>query len=87
MLRYTVRRILIVIPLLFILAFFTYTLTFYGPGDPLVIMMGENWTSEDVYQSLREEYGMNRPMLVIRGSRFSFCVLFHSSRAAGFDAR
>ncbi len=64
MLGYAVRRLLVFIPLLLALAFITYAMTFYGPGDPLRIMMGENWASDEVYQSLRRQYGLDRPMPV-----------------------
>ncbi len=64
MLRIALRRILAFIPLLIGVAFVTYLLSFYGPGDPLRIIMGENWSSEEVYQNLRKQYGLDRPLLV-----------------------
>lgn len=64
MLQYAVRRLLIFIPLLLLLTLITYAMSYFGPGDPLRIMMGENWQSEEVYNSLREQYGLNRPFLV-----------------------
>lgn len=64
MLQHAIRRILTFIPLLLLVAFTTFLLSYYGPGDPLRIMMGENWTSEEVYRSLRHQYGLDRPILV-----------------------
>jgi ABC-type dipeptide/oligopeptide/nickel transport system permease component len=64
MLQYTIRRLLTFIPLLLLLSFVTFSLAYYGPGDPLRIIMGENWTSEEVYRSLRHQYGFDRPLLV-----------------------
>lgn len=64
MLRHAIRRTLIFIPMLLCVAFATFMLSFYGPGDPLRIIMGENWASEEVYQNLRREYGLDRPVIV-----------------------
>ena len=64
MLQYAIRRILTFIPLILLLALVTFLLTFYGPGDPLRIIMGENWTSETVYRNLRHQYGLDRPVPV-----------------------
>ena len=41
MLLYTLRRLLGFIPMLVLLAFLTFSLSFYGPGDPLRVIMGE----------------------------------------------
>ncbi|MGC4190988.1 MAG: ABC transporter permease [Thermomicrobiales bacterium] len=64
MLALIIRRILTFIPMLLVLAFFTFVLSYYGPGDPVRLIMGENWSSEDVYQQLRKQYGLDRPLLV-----------------------
>lgn len=64
MLEFVIRRLLVSIPLLLLVALMTFAMSYYGPGDPLRIMMGENWQSEDVYQSLRHQYGLDRPFLV-----------------------
>lgn len=64
MLQYAIRRILTFIPLILLLALVTFLLSFYGPGDPLRIIMGENWTSDTVYRNLRHQYGLDRPLPV-----------------------
>jgi ABC-type dipeptide/oligopeptide/nickel transport system permease component len=64
MLQYVIRRILALIPLLLVVAFATFMLSFYGPGDPVRLIMGENWSSEEVYQNLRHQYGFDRPVVV-----------------------
>ena len=64
MLQHALRRILAFIPLLLFMAFVTYLLSFYAPGDPLRIIMGENWSSDEVYQNLRHQYGLDRPVVV-----------------------
>jgi ABC-type dipeptide/oligopeptide/nickel transport system permease component len=64
MLQYAIRRLLTFIPLILLLALVTFLLSFYGPGDPLRIIMGENWTSDAVYHNLRHQYGLDRPLPV-----------------------
>lgn len=64
MLQYAIRRLLAFIPLILLLVFVTFLLSFYGPGDPLRIIMGENWTSDAVYRNLRHQYGLDRPLPV-----------------------
>jgi ABC-type dipeptide/oligopeptide/nickel transport system permease component len=64
MLVFILRRVLTFIPVLVLLAFFTFILSYYGPGDPLRVMMGENWADEAAYQQLRTSYGLDRPLLV-----------------------
>lgn len=59
-----IRRLLTFIPLLIGVAFVTFILSFYGPGDPVRLIMGENWASEEVYQNLRKQYGLDRPLPV-----------------------
>jgi ABC-type dipeptide/oligopeptide/nickel transport system permease component len=63
MLLFILRRIVSFVPMLVLLAFLTFVLSFYGPGDPLRIMMGENWSNEDVYHQLRHQYGLDRPLI------------------------
>lgn len=64
MLAYIVRRVLSFVPLLFLLTAVTYTLAYYGPGDPIREIMGQNPANEEVYQSLRRQYGLDRPIIV-----------------------
>lgn len=64
MLRYLLVRILYFIPTLFFVTLFTFALGFYGPGDPIRVLMKENWSDEATYQLLRRKYGFDRPFLV-----------------------
>ena len=64
MLVFVIRRLLVFIPMLLFLSFVTFVLSYYGPGDPIRLIMGENWTSDEVYESLRHQYGLDRPLLV-----------------------
>lgn len=64
MLRYLLVRILYFIPTLLFVTLFTFALGFYGPGDPIRVLMKENWSDEETYQLLRRKYGFDRPFLV-----------------------
>jgi ABC-type dipeptide/oligopeptide/nickel transport system permease component len=61
--------------MLLFLAFVTFVLSYYGPGDPIRLIMGENWTSDEVYESLRHQYGLDRPLIVQFGD-----YLWHALR-------
>lgn len=64
MLRYLTVRLLYFVPMLFLVSFFTFAIGFYGPGDPVRVLMKENWSDEETYQLLRKKYGFDRPFLV-----------------------
>jgi ABC-type dipeptide/oligopeptide/nickel transport system permease component len=67
MLRYITVRLLYFVPVLFVVSFFTFAVGFYGPGDPIRVLMKENWNDEETYQILRRKYGFDRPFLVQYG--------------------
>lgn len=62
--RYLLRRLLQFIPTLLLISFITFALGYYGPGDPIRIMMGDRLGDELAYQRLRHQYGYDRPFLV-----------------------
>jgi ABC-type dipeptide/oligopeptide/nickel transport system permease component len=65
MLVYTLRRILLFIPVLFTILFITFTLGFFAPGDPLEIHFDEEYTTDPaVLARLRHLYGLDRPFWV-----------------------
>jgi ABC-type dipeptide/oligopeptide/nickel transport system permease component len=64
MLRYTVGRLLIFIPTAAAVLAITFCLGYFGPGDPVRIMMGEFWQDQATYLRLRQAYGFDRPFLV-----------------------
>jgi peptide/nickel transport system permease protein len=67
MLRYIAVRLFYFVPVLFVVSFFTFAVGFYGPGDPIRVLMKENWNDEETYQILRRKYGFDRPFLVQYG--------------------
>jgi peptide/nickel transport system permease protein len=64
MLRYIIRRVLTFIPTILLISFFTFAVGFYGPGDPIRVLMREQWNDEETYQQLRRKYGFDRPFMV-----------------------
>jgi peptide/nickel transport system permease protein len=64
MFAYLIRRLLTFIPTILLISFFTFAVGFYGPGDPIRVLMREQWNDEETYQLLRHKYGFDRPFLV-----------------------
>ena len=63
MIRYILKRILMMIPVLFGVAFVIFTMLYFTPGDPAVQILGEGAASEAI-AALREELGLNAPFVV-----------------------
>jgi peptide/nickel transport system permease protein len=60
-LMYLVKRILSLIPVLFVVSIVVFSIMHMTPGDPAVVMLGEDATPEQVAE-LREELGLNYPL-------------------------
>lgn len=63
MAQYTIRRLLLAIPVLFGILIITFALARLIPGDPCKAMLGEKAT-EVVCERFRTEYGLDQPILV-----------------------
>ena len=63
MLRYILKRLIEIIPVMLGIAFIIYAIMSFTPGDPARLILGANATSEAV-ENLREEMGLNDPFLV-----------------------
>lgn len=61
MIRYIIRRLLLLIPVLLGISIITFALMRLIPGDPARIMAGERATEEQV-QRVREAWGLNKPI-------------------------
>jgi peptide/nickel transport system permease protein len=62
---YILRRALQMIPVLVIVSMFAFALIFVLPGDPALAILGEELARDQVlYQKMRDELGLNRPLLV-----------------------
>ncbi len=73
MIRYIVRRVLLLIPVLLGVSFIVFSLIHFTPGDPAMIILGESAPPEAL-EALRLEMGLNDPFLVQYG-RYVFNVV------------
>lgn len=65
--RYTIKRLLWMIPIILCVAILVFTLMTFCPGDPAAIVLGSSATEEDM-NLMRESLGLNRPFLVRLGT-------------------
>ena len=63
---YVVRRLIWAPILLSAVTFITFTLTRFGPGDPVQILMGQHNNPEAV-ERIRQQQGLDKPLLVQYG--------------------
>ena len=68
MIRYILKRFLLVIPVLLGATLLVFTIMEFTPGDPAKLILGNEATEEDI-TNLREEMGLNDPF-VVRYARF-----------------
>lgn len=61
--RYIVKRLLAMIPVLFLVSLVSFIILHITPGDPAVIMLGEEATPESV-TALRHALGLDQPLPV-----------------------
>ncbi|MBS1251644.1 MAG: Glutathione transport system permease protein GsiC [Anaerolineales bacterium] len=66
MIRHLLRRLLWLPVLLLIVTMITYALGFYGPGDPVKIVMGQRYDPETA-DRVRHELGLDRPFFIQYG--------------------
>ena len=63
MLKYILKRLLMMVPVLLGVLFIIFTLTFLAPGDPATVVLGEHASAEALEQQ-REIMGLNDPFLM-----------------------
>jgi peptide/nickel transport system permease protein len=73
MFSYIVRRVLATIPVMLIVALFVFSLLYIAPGDPAVVIAGDQASPADV-EKIRANLGLDRPYLV-RFSEWFFNLL------------
>jgi peptide/nickel transport system permease protein len=64
MTEYVVRRLLSMIPVLFIVSVIAFSLLYVLPGDPVIALLGEEYGDEQMYLEMKEEMGLNDPLPV-----------------------
>ena len=73
MLAHIVRRIVATIPVMAIVALFVFSLLYIAPGDPAVVIAGDQASPEDI-EKIRKGLGLDRPFLV-RFGEWSLSIL------------
>jgi peptide/nickel transport system permease protein len=63
MIAYIIRRIAMLIPVLFGVTLVSFSLLHMVPGDPAEVLGGQEATKEDI-DRIRKEYGLDRPLVV-----------------------
>jgi peptide/nickel transport system permease protein len=69
MLSYILRRILATMPVMAIVALFVFSLLYIAPGDPAVVIAGDQASPADV-ERIRQSLGLDQPFLVRFGTWF-----------------
>lgn len=64
--KYIIKRILMMIPVVFFVCILVFTIMYFTPGDPAAIILGSNAT-EIQLEELRESMGLNDPYIVRLG--------------------
>ena len=67
MIKYILKRLLWIIPVVVGVAILIFTLMYFVPGDPASIILGNGATEKDL-NILREQLGLNQPYIVRLGS-------------------
>lgn len=65
--NYIVRRLLSMIPVLFLVSVISFGLLYLLPGDPAIAMLGENIGTQETYRQLRRELGLDQSIVVQYG--------------------
>src|ERR1700678_3924369 len=68
MASYILRRVLVTIPVMAIVALFVFSLLYIAPGDPAAVIAGDQASPADV-ERIRASLGLDRPVLIRFGAR------------------
>lgn len=75
MLKYTLKRLLLIIPTLLCVAILIFTLMYFIPGDVATLMLGTSATQEEL-DAFRAVYGLDQSYMT-RLSTFLYNMVFH----------
>src|SRR5262245_49191410 len=67
MVAFIARRLLLMIPVLWIVVTLVFSLIHLVPGDPVALMLGEGAATADI-EKMRHDLGLDRPLLAQYGS-------------------
>jgi peptide/nickel transport system permease protein len=75
MIRYIIKRVLLMIPILAAVAIIIFTLMYFVPGDPASIKLGDAQATQVQIEAAREAMGLNDPYIVRLGTYLKKLVL------------
>lgn len=75
MIRYIIKRILLMIPILTAVAIIIFTLMYFVPGDPVSIMLGNTQATQVEIDAARKAMGLNKPYIVRLGTYLERLVI------------
>src|SRR5689334_1977236 len=67
MVSYILRRVLVTLPVMAIVALFVFSLLYIAPGDPAAVIAGDQASPADV-ERIRQNLGLDQPFLIQFGS-------------------
>jgi len=73
MVKYIIKQILWMIPVIIGIIFIIFTINRFTPGDPVIALIGNNYTQEQ-YDAKRAELGLDEPFLTQFGIYFKGIV-------------
>jgi len=76
LLKYVIRRILLLIPVILSVMAILFTILYFTPGDPARIALGQEVTA-DAIEAFRAEHGLDDPFVVQLG-RYIYRAVFHA---------
>lgn len=89
MIKFIIKRVLWMIPVLIGVIFVVYTINTFTPGDPVVAVLGSTFTQEE-YDAKEAELGLDKPFLVqffnyVKNivTKFDFGSSYQSGRPVG----
>lgn len=62
MIKYVLKRLLMIIPVLLCVAIVIFTIMYFTPGDPVYLILGDNFTPEQ-YAAVQKELGLDKSFI------------------------
>jgi peptide/nickel transport system permease protein len=91
MIKYIIKRILMIIPVMIGVSFLVFCLIYFTPGDPAEYLLGAD-ASPRAVQTLRQELGLNDPFIIryfdyVKGivTRFDFGISYTTHRSVTIE--
>ena len=84
--RYVVKRLITTFFLLFAITFIVYTIMELTPGDPVMIKLGTQASSQELYETTKQEMGLDQPFLA-RYFKYVYNALFRLHLGTSYKGR